>query len=389
MILYLQKKWSHFFLKINLVLLFYIEQMYQYNLFYPTIVDVQLVLEEELQNISPIVGYGGKYELEFLNGYYLQEPEVELDECKLSKSIEDFEGRSERIPNIDKNYVDLGIQFRLAQLINSKNVSFKNEIPIHVALKGHMGTGKDHDIEQFAAKLKYPYYRIPLSGEVRDVTLLGSVQLYGDGKGGTESKWQDGELTRDLRGPAIGNLSELNAAGPEVLFALHSLLDRHKKLELPNGEVISLRDDCYIFGTMNPTSLRDYSGTQTLNKAFADRWVIWDKPFPNKDQLQLIFKKRYPNLQSEFSDLIIKLAIEINNSFMSDDISINIETPMSLRTIVERIPVGLDIYKNSSDPLYEAWKNFVLPHVDTDDMDHYNTLWNTVVRSGPSLKPKL
>ena len=301
---------------------------------------------------------------------------VELDECKLSKSIEDYEGRAERIPNIDKNYVDLGIQFRLAQLINSKNVSFKNEIPIHVALKGHMGTGKDHDIEQFAAKLKYPYYRIPLSGEVRDVTLLGSVQLYGDGKGGTESKWQDGELTRALRGPAIVNLSELNAAGPEVLFALHSLLDRHKKLELPNGEVISLRDDCYIFGTMNPTSLRDYSGTQTLNKAFADRWVIWDKPFPNKDQLQLIFKKRYPNLQSEFSDLIIKLAIEINNSFMSDDISINIETPMSLRTIVERIPVGLDIYKNSSDPLYEAWKNFVLPHVDTDDMDHYNTLWN-------------
>ena len=314
---------------------------------------------------------------------------VELDECKLSKSIEDYEGRAERIPNIDKNYVDLGIQFRLAQLINSKNVSFKNEIPNHVALKGHMGTGKDHDIEQFAAKLKYPYYRIPLSGEVRDVTLLGSVQLYGDGKGGTESKWQDGELTRALRGPAIVNLSELNAAGPEVLFALHSLLDRHKKLELPNGEVISLRDDCYIFGTMNPTSLRDYSGTQTLNKAFADRWVIWDKPFPNKDQLQLIFKKRYPNLQSEFSDLIIKLAIEINNSFMSDDISINIETPMSLRTIVERIPVGLDIYKNSSDPLYEAWKNFVLPHVDTDDMDHYNTLWNTVVRSGPSLKPKL
>ena len=50
---------------------------------------------------------------------------VELDECKLSKSIEDYEGRAERIPNVDKNYVDLGIQFKLAQLINSKNVSFK------------------------------------------------------------------------------------------------------------------------------------------------------------------------------------------------------------------------------------------------------------------------
>jgi hypothetical protein len=313
---------------------------------------------------------------------------VALNECKLTKSLNDYEARVKRIPNIDKNYVDLGIQFKLAQLIDSKIESFNNEIPIHVALKGHMGTGKDHDIEQFAAKLKYPYYRIPLSGEVRDVTLLGSVQLYGDGKGGTESKWQDGELTRALRGPAIVNLSELNAAGPEVLFALHSLLDRHKKLELPNGEVIELRDDCFIFGTMNPTSLRDYSGTQSLNKAFADRWVIWEKPFPNKEQLELIFNKRYPNLQKEFIDLIIKLAIEINNSFMSEDISVNIETPMSLRTIVERIPIGLDIYKKASDPLYESWKNFVLPHVNSDDLDHYNTLWNTVVRNGPAIKPK-
>lgn len=314
---------------------------------------------------------------------------VSIDECVLDNKLPDHAARSERIPKVDKNYVDLGTQYKLAKILESKQKTFNNEIPIHIALKGHMGTGKDHDIEQLAAKLKYPYYRIPLSGEVRDVTLLGSVQLYGDGIGGTDSKWQDGELTRALRGPSFVNLSELNAAGPEVLFALHSLLDRHKKLELPNGEVIELRNDTYIFGTMNPTSLRDYAGTQTLNKAFADRWVIWDKPFPNKVQLESIFKKKYPNLQSEFVDLIIKLAIEINNSFVSDDISVNIETPMSLRTIVERIPVGLDLYRESSDPLLDAWNNMVIPHVDSEDIDHYNTLWNTVVRNGPNLKPKL
>ena len=314
---------------------------------------------------------------------------VELNECKLTKTISDYESRINRIPMVDEFYVDLGIQYRLAQLIDSKINAFKNDIPVHVALKGHMGTGKDHDIEQFAAKLKYPYYRIPLSGEVRDVTLLGSVQLYGDGIGGTESKWQDGELTRALRGPAIVNLSELNAAGPEVLFALHSLLDRHKKLELPNGEVIELRDDTFIFGTMNPTSLRDYAGTQSLNKAFADRWVIWDKPFPKREQLSSIFSLRYPKLQKEYVDLIIKLATEINNSFISDDISVNVETPMSLRTIVERLPIGLNIYKNSEDPLKSAWENFVLPHVNKEDLDHYNTLWNTIVRKGPSISPKL
>ena len=318
-----------------------------------------------------------------------QKSYIELNECVLNKKIDDYESRLNRVPEIDDYYVDLGTQFRLAQVMEAKLNAFKNELPIHVALKGHMGTGKDHDIEQFAAKLKYPYYRIPLSGEVRDVTLLGSVQLYGDGKGGTESKWQDGELTRALRGPAIVNLSELNAAGPEVLFALHSLLDRHKKLELPNGEVLQLRDDTFIFGTMNPTSLRDYAGTQSLNKAFADRWVIWDKPFPNKEQLESIYLKRYPTLQKSYTDLVIKLALEINNSFMSDDISVNIETPMSLRTIVERIPLGLKVSSDADDPLKEAWENFVLPHVSKEDLDHYQTLWNTIVRKGPSEKPKL
>ena len=44
---------------------------------------------------------------------------VELNECKLTKSLNDYEARVKRIPIIDKNYVDLGIQFKLAQLIDS------------------------------------------------------------------------------------------------------------------------------------------------------------------------------------------------------------------------------------------------------------------------------
>ena len=31
---------------------------------------------------------------------------VELDECKLPKSLNDYEGRVERIPIYDQNYVD-------------------------------------------------------------------------------------------------------------------------------------------------------------------------------------------------------------------------------------------------------------------------------------------
>jgi len=61
--------------------------------------------------------------------------------------FKDPNARSERIPNVDKNYVDLGTQYKLAQIIQSKQKTFNNEIPIHIALKGHMGTGKDYQVK--------------------------------------------------------------------------------------------------------------------------------------------------------------------------------------------------------------------------------------------------
>ena len=34
-----------------------------------------------------------------------------------------------------------------------------------------------------------------------------------------------------------------------------------------------------------------------------------------------------------------------------------------------------------------AWEEFVLPHVDAFDRDHYETVWAAVVRTGPKAKP--
>jgi MoxR-like ATPase len=219
-------------------------------------------------------------------------PDVELPMADVSKDLPDYESRMDHIPTEDPYYVDLGMQYQLAALEKVRTEHFMDS-PLHLALRGHMGTGKDHDLEQFAARLKTPYYRIPLTGEVRDITLIGSVKLHGDGKGGTESLWEDGDITRALRGPSLVNLSELNAAGAETLFALHGLLDRHRALELPTGEMVRLRHDVRIFGTLNPTDLRDYAGTQTLNKAFADRWIIWEKTFPSEDDLILMIERRH------------------------------------------------------------------------------------------------
>lgn len=314
-------------------------------------------------------------------------PPITLDKFKVDKSVADHPQRTGKVPQPDPHYVDLGMLYRFAQVEAVRRSDPEGFSPLHLAVRGHMGTGKDHDIEQFAAWLGLPYYRIPLTGEVRDVTLIGSTRLHGDGKGGTESRWEDGDITRALRGPSLVNLSELNAAGAETLFALHGLLDRYGALDLPTGETVRLRPDVRIFGTMNPTDIRDYAGTQTLNKAFADRWVIWEKDFPGGEQVQAMLTRRYPSLRPELVEAISRLAVEVNASFVVPDATTRVESPLSLRSVLDRIPTGLRVYRTETDPLRRAWEEFVLPHVDAFDRDHYETVWNAVVRRGPTGEP--
>jgi MoxR-like ATPase len=312
---------------------------------------------------------------------------IELERFDVSSDLGDHEFRSRKIPDPDPHYVDLGMLYRFAQLEHARRSGAEGLVQLHIAVRGHMGTGKDHDIEQFAAAMSLPYFRIPLTGEVRDVTLIGSTHLHGDGKGGTESRWEDGDITRALRGPALLNLSELNAAGAETLFALHGLLDRYAALDLPNGETVSLREDVRVFGTMNPTDLRDYAGTQTLNKAFADRWVIWEKNFPASEQVEAMLTRRYPSLKPDYVEAISRLAVEVNASFEAQDTGVRVETPLSLRSVLDRIPTGLVVYADREDPLRQAWEQYVLPQVDLFDRDHYETVWNAVVRKGPATRP--
>jgi len=314
-------------------------------------------------------------------------PPITLERYEVGKDAEDRDLRLRKIPEPDPHYVDLGMLYRFAQIEQTRVSGAEGLVPLHIAVRGHMGTGKDHDIEQFAAAMGLPYFRIPLTGEVRDVTLIGSTRLHGDGKGGTESRWEDGDITRALRGPSLLNLSELNAAGAETLFALHGLLDRYGALDLPTGETVKLRPDVRIFGTMNPTDLRDYAGTQTLNKAFADRWVIWEKNFPGLEQVEAMLTRRYPSLNEEYVSAIARLAVEVNASFEAQDSGVRVETPLSLRSVLDRIPTGLVVYADRTDPLRLAWEEYVLPHVDLFDRDHYETVWNAVVRKGPTVKP--
>jgi hypothetical protein len=84
---------------------------------------------------------------------------------------------------------------------------------------------------------------------------------------------------------------------------------------------------------------------------------------------------------------LARLTVEVNESFRARDAGTRVETPMSLRSILDRVPTGLKMFAKAPDPLLRSWQEFVLPHIDPYDRDHYETVWSAVVRKGPAGPP--
>ena len=104
-------------------------------------------------------------------------------------------------------------------------------------------------------------------------------------------------------------------------------------------------------------------------------------------KVEAMLGRRYPSLKPEYVEAISRLAVEVNASFEAQDSAVRVETPLSLRSILDRVPTGLMVYADRDDPLRMAWEEYVLPQVDVFDRDHYETVWNAVVRKGPVARP--
>jgi midasin (ATPase involved in ribosome maturation) len=186
-------------------------------------------------------------------------------------------------------------------LLSFLALAAKDNLPTLII--GETGTGKTTAVRTLAGKALKPYRRVNLNGGTTADELVGRILLNKEG-----TYWADGVLTDAVRKGYWIVLDEINAAGADVLFALHSLLDDDRMLVLAehDGEIVRPHDEFRLFATMNPSG--DYAGTREMSKALMSRFpLVLTANYPKeKEETDIIVERT--GLKADIAMALVKIA---------------------------------------------------------------------------------
>ena len=137
--------------------------------------------------------------------------------------------------------------------MNTLAIAVRDNLP--ALLIGESGTGKTSAIRFLAHETKNGLRRVNLNGGTTADELVGRLLINNNG-----TYWVDGVLTEAMRNGEWIVLDEIDAALPEVLFVLQSVLDDDGYLvlaEKDDKEIVHKHKDFRIFATCNPQIMQE------------------------------------------------------------------------------------------------------------------------------------
>ena len=256
------------------------------------------------------------------------------------------DGLSPHIPQNSDKFVETG------DMLKTLAIGVKNNLP--VILIGESGTGKTSAIRYLASETKNGLRRVNLNGGTTADELVGRLLMNEKG-----TYWVDGILTEAMRHGEWIVLDEINAALPEVLFVLQSVLDDDGYLvlnEKDDKEIVRKHPNFRIFATCNPP---EYAGTKEMNKALLSRFAICiNAEYPAADKEREIIKHHLGHLvaTSQMAMKLIGMAGEtrISKEAGNADYAINtrdILNTLKLAEFVEPIEALSLAFSNKLDQI--------------------------------------
>ena len=259
------------------------------------------------------------------------------------------DGTSPFVPQKSSKFIDHG------DIMKTLAIAVRDNMP--VLMIGESGTGKTSAIRFLANQTGNGLRRVNLNGGTTADELVGRNMLNEKG-----TYWIDGILTEAMRKGDWIVLDEINAALPEVLFVLQSILDDDGYLvlnEKDDKEIIHKHKDFRLFATCNPP---EYAGTKEMNKALLSRFAICiNAEFPpEKTELEII-ENHLGNAvaQSEMAIKLVGLANETRKAkeLGTADYAINTRDVLNTLKLVENMNPVDALSLSFSNKLETADKN--------------------------------
>lgn len=180
----------------------------------------------------------------------------------------------------------------------------------NILLTGGTGVGKTTHITQMANRIGQPLLRINFNGETRMSDLIGKIQVVNG-----QTLWTDGVLPKAMKEGYWLLLDELDFADPAVLSLLHPVLEDDPMLVLKEngGEIIKPHENFRLFATANSIGAMSdraasYSGTNTMNEAFLDRWqVLMVDNLAAREEIRVL-RDEAPGLKPKWIKQIVEFA---------------------------------------------------------------------------------
>jgi hypothetical protein len=203
-------------------------------------------------------------------------------------------------------------------------------------LLGSPGTGKDTMLRFHAAKREGAYHVQSYDANSSMETILGRLDLKGDGHGGTNSQFTEGEWLLSLARPGILVNSEVNFAPPGKLGKLQSTLSERQLFVEEANKMYRVSDECVLAINANPARCKKgvpNHGTNPTPPAINNRCWMIRVPAWTKEELS-----KMKNISgSKHFDKTAELYVEIHRSIDDE----GLRGVMSLRNM-QRIVTALD-----------------------------------------------
>lgn len=247
-----------------------------------------------------------------------------------------------------------------------------------VLLQGPTGCGKTSTVKWLAQQTNNAYLRVQLNGSADTDIFIGKWILQDE-----SMQWIDGALTRAVRHGYWLLIDEINAALPEVLFALHQILDEKLlTLEEKDGEIVKPHPDFRVFAAMNPSS--EYTGTKELNRALIDRFpIILNINYPEtkiEKEIICLHSGLNKKLKGGFSskpviDRMLEFALKVRENYIAEEMLFNCSTRQLINWAQLIDSIGI---KNAA-------KITILSKAEQEDEDKMKDILNSLFRDDENI----